>query len=243
MARITTKQALIHYTKVQLGYPTIQVEVTDEQMSYIIDDVVQKFTEYSYGTLEESVVVDIAGAGEYKLPGLITNILKLSKGSSASGMNFDGNYGEGLVPDMWTQQYVTAQIGGGGIFENIIPVMNTQAMYSKYFGDDLNCNFNPHRKILQVLENYTGKCLLHYNYEYIADEEYDLVYNHEWVKGYTRAKVKQMWGTVTGKFDQTLVGGARVNYDRFLSEAQSELEELDRQLLDRWSDPCPMFVG
>lgn len=239
-----TKKELIHYIKTMLGEPTIQVEVTEEQMGFIIDDTIQKFTEYSWGDLEASVIVPLNGRGEYPLPHLITNIIKVSKGSSNS-FNFSSNFGAGLVPDMWSEQYFSSTSGNagvGGIMENIIPVMNTQAIYAKYFGDDLNANFNPHRKILQVLEDYKGKVLLHYQYEYKA-KEIDSIFGHEWIKAYAKAKTKQAWGNIVGKYDQALVGGARINYDRILSEGNDEVRQLDDELISKWCDPAPIMIG
>ena len=240
---MNTKRELIYYIRAMLGEPSIQVEVTDEQIEYIIDDTILKFTEYAYGTLEAAIVLKLDGMGEYKLPELVTNIIKISKGSSNN--NFSANYGPGMVPDMWSDQYFSKSNGASGIsniLENTIPLSNTKAILNKYFGDDLNCNFNQHRKVLQVLENYKGNVLVHYQYEYVA-EEVDPIYRHEWIKAYSKAKTKEMWGTVVGKYDQALVGGARINYDRLLSEAQSEIESLNEELISKWCDVAPIMIG
>ena len=68
MARINTRSQLIDYTKSQLGAPTITIEVSDDQISEIIDDSIQKFTEYAYGELEGTVIVQFNGSGEYPMP-------------------------------------------------------------------------------------------------------------------------------------------------------------------------------
>jgi hypothetical protein len=49
--------------------------------------------------------------------------------------------------------------------------------------------------------------------------------------------------TTTGKYDQALVGGARINYDRLLSEAQQEIQTLNEELLTKWSDPAPIDIA
>lgn len=242
MARINTKVGLKDYVKSQLGYPTINIEVTDTQINQIIDDTVQKFTEYAYGTLEGTVVVQFTGAKEYNMPDTMTNLIKLSKGSTSNITNFSANFGAGYVPDLWSEQFFTGSLTGD-IIPGILAISTTKAMLDKYFADDIVFNFNPHRKILQVLENYNGPAVLHYQYEYLANESNDLVYNHEWVKAYTKAKVKELWGTVTGKFDQALVGGARINYGDMKSEAQQEIEYLNEQLLTKWSDPAPIDIA
>lgn len=242
MARINTKAALKEYVKSQLGAPLINIEVTDPQIEQIIDDTVQKFTEYAYGTLEGTVIVQFSGKGEYPMPDTMTNLIKLSKGSTSNITNFSANFGAGYVPDLWSEQFFTGSLTGD-IIPGILAISTTKAMLDKYFADDIVFNFNPHRKILQVLENYNGPAVLHYQYEYLANENNDLVYNHEWVKAYTKAKVKEIWGGVTGKFDQTLVGGARINYADLKSEAQDAIDKLNEELLNKWSDPCPIDVA
>lgn len=242
MARINTKVGLTNYIKSQLGAPTINVEVTDDQIGEIIDDAVQKFTEYAYGTLEGAVIVELSGIGEYDMPDTMTNLIKLSKGGTSNLTNFQANFGEGYVPNIWSEQFFTGTLTGS-IIPSIISISATTASLQKFLGDDIVFNFNPHNKKLQVLENYSGPCVLHYQYEYLADDAGDLIFNHEWIKNYTKAKTKELWSTVTGKYDQALVGGARINYDKMAQEAERDIEKLDEELLNKWSDPAPIDVA
>jgi len=242
MARITSKTLLIKHIKEQLGAPTINIEVTTNQMSSIIDSAVQKFTEYAYGTLEGTVILELNGKGEYVLPDTITNVIKLAKGSTSNLTNFSANFGSGYVPDLWSEQFFTGSLTGG-IIPGIIAISTTKAVLEKYFGDDIVYNFNHLSKKLQVLDSYAGPVVLHYEYEYLADENNDLVYNHEWIKEYCIAKTKFLWGTVTGKYNQTLVGGAQINYSDMKQEAQEEINRLQEELLTKWSDPAPIDIG
>lgn len=242
MARITTKVQLIDYIKTTLGSPIIRVEVTDQQISQIIDHAVMKFTEYAYGTLEEAIVIQINGMGEYPLPDTITNILKLSQGSTSNLTNFSANFGAGYVPNLWSEQFFSGSLTGD-IIPTIIGISTTKAVLDKFFGDDIAYNFNPYKKTLKVLQNFKGPAVLHYQYEYLADEDGDYIYNHEWIKEYTVAKVRYQWGNNTGKHEQTLIGGARINYGDMKSEATTELERLEGLLITKFSDPAPIFIG
>lgn len=246
MARLNTKAKLVDYVKSQLGYPTIQIEVNDYQIGQIIDDTVQKFTEYAYGTLEGTVIVQINGMGEYDMPDTMTNLIKLSKGSTSNitnfSANFSANFGSGYVPNLWSEQFFTGSLTGD-IIPGIVAISTTKAVLDKFFADDIVFNFNHLSKKLQVLENYEGPAILHYQYEYLADDANDLVFNHEWIKDYTKAKVKELWGGITGKFDQALVGGARINYADMKSEAQTEIDRLNEELLSKWSDPAPIDIA
>ena len=93
MARINTKAGLIAYVKTQLGYPLINIEVTDDQIGQIIDDTVQKFSEYAYGTLEAAVVVQLSGKNDYPMIDTMTNVLKSSAGAEVARLvkTFDSN--------------------------------------------------------------------------------------------------------------------------------------------------------
>lgn len=225
----------------QLGEPVINVEVDDEQISEIIDSAVQKFTEYAYGTLEDTVLIQLEGKREYALPNCITNIIKLSKGSTSNITDFGTNFGNGYVPEIWAQQFFTSSLIGS-IVPVIMQISAVTATLDKYFGDDVYFNFNPHRKVLQVFEPYEGQAVLHYQYEYIANEEHDFVYNHEWIKDYTVAKTKLLWGSIVGKYSQTLIGGAQINFSDIKSDAQTEIDRLNEELLTKWSDPAPISV-
>lgn len=239
---IDTRLKLITYVRKMLGAPQIEIEVSDDQISQIISDTIQLFTEIAYGTLEATAVVQFKGKGDYKMPPTITNIIKVSKGNFGSGglSGFSNLYGSDLVPDMWSEQFFTSGLTGN-ILQNIIVVSNLQATMDKYFGDDIYYNFNPHKKVLQVFEPFNGIAMIHYNYEYIPDEV-DEVYNQMWVKRMCVAKTKLLWGSIIGKYSGTLVGGATINYADIKSDAQSEIDKLEEELKERWEDPAPVMV-
>ena len=233
--RIYSKKDLIQYIRGQLGEPLIKVEVTDFQISEMIDSAVQKFTEYCGKTLEQSVVIQLHGAKEYPMPDKITNIISLKTGLTGNITDFSANFGD-YVPNIWSDMFFAGALTGD-IIPNILMVSTTTTLIEKYFGTDVYYNFNSDKKVLQVFDPYEGPAVLHYQYEYIANEEHDLIYNHEWIKAYCIAKTKEIWGSIVGKYSQSLVGGAQINYGDIKSEAQTEIEKLDQELLDKWSDP------
>lgn len=233
--RIDTKLKLIAYVREMLGSPQIECEVNDAQISQIIDDGIQKFTEFAYGTLEATVCVNIEGKGTYHMPENVTNIIKISKGSTSNISSFASNYGVNYVPDMWSQQFFTSSITGS-IMASLVTVSNTRASLEHFMGDDIYFNWNPYKKIIQVFDQYKGPALIHFYYEYQADEV-DQIYNHEWIKRWAIAKTKILWGSITGKYSGDLVGGVTINYDNFKSEGADEVERLEEELVDKWSDP------
>ena len=84
--------------------------------------------------------------------------------------------------------------------------------------------------------------MIEYYYEYIPNDEFDKIFDNEWVKGMTIAKCKQLWGGVLGKYSGTLVGGAQINYADLKSEGQSEEDKLREELLAKWGTVAPIDV-
>lgn len=242
MARITTKEALRDYIKQRLGYPLIRVEVDDNQLNQIIDDSIQHFTEYAFGELEASAFIELGDAGTYTMPDYITNIIELTKGGN-NYMNFSAQFGTNFVPDLWSENFSSGSSSlSGSIIPNMMSLSATQSIMDKFLGQQINYNFNAGKQVIQLHEDVNETCLLHYKYEYIADDDGDQIFNHEWIKRFTVAEAKFLWGTVTGKFDSSLVGGARINYADMKNEATAEKEILEEELLNKWSDPCPIDV-
>lgn len=238
--RIDTKLKLIAYVREMLGSPQIECEVSDSQISQIIDDAITKFTEYAYGTLEATVCANIQGMGTYHMPKNVTNIIKISKGNNGNISNFASNYGTNYVPDLWSQQFFTSSITGS-IMSSLVVVSNTRASLNHFMGDDIYFNFNPYKKIIQIFDQYKGPVLIHFYYEYVPDEQ-DEIYNHEWIKKWVIANTKVLWGNITGKYDADLVGGVKINYSTFKDEGKEEIEKLEEELFDKWSPPPPIDV-
>ena len=121
-------------------------------------------------------------------------------------------------------------------------VLQVQAqMMSSLFGTSVNYDFNPSNHILRFLENYAGPVVIEGAMEYIPNPENDDVYNHTWIKEYALNKVKLIWGQNVGKFDQNLIGGAKINYERIIQEAQEALDKLEEDLLNRYSEALGIF--
>jgi hypothetical protein len=114
-----------------------------------------------------------------------------------------------------------------------------QALFDKA----VNWSFNSNTKVLKIFEEVDSEILVEADIEYIPNREYDEIYSEPWVKDYATALVKRQWGENIGKYSQTLVGGAELNYDRIITEANEELQRLEEELLTKWSPALGIFSG
>lgn len=191
---ITSKAALTAYIRSQLGEPTISVEVSNQQISEVIDETVQLYTEVVFGDFEEPVVID--GFDDKKRQIRLTHYRNVLQVQDQNGKE---------VAFHWS---------------NIQRALTITAL-------DVPANS---KLMVAGLTNY------HQN------DEDDYIFGEMWVRQMAKAKTKVLWGNIVGKFSQSLVGGATINYDRLISEGESEIEKLMEELHDKWVDPAPVLV-
>jgi hypothetical protein len=234
---IQTEDELKEYIKRQLGYPSVNVEVTDDQLSDVIGRSIKEFSEFAYdGELVETVSININGAGTYVLPSNIMSIAKVSQGNNSIG-DFDAKFGTGFVPDYWTDT-----MNAGMLVNGLVAISNTRATLNKFFGDDLYYDFNQSKSTLRIFEDYSGLALIEYTKEYIPDAV-DKIYNQSWVQDMSVAQARLIQARVTGKFDQSIVGGATINHGDMRAEAEAEIEYLKEKLISTYAGPAGIWIA
>lgn len=233
---IRTNDDLVDYIKRQLGYPSVEVELTSDQIQDCIDYSIKEFSSFAWdGELEESVILTVDGRGTYQLPDFITNIIALK---SIQGFQ---NYGQNYIPDRWSEEFFRAFESNSTGIDAVISISNTFTMYEKYMQKEINYYFNPYKNTIQIMEEFSGNVVIYYTYEYTPDKR-DKIYDHQWVKDMSVAKSRYTQSTVTGKYSQTLIGGATINYDDMRSKAETEIEDLKEQLFSKYGGPAPILI-
>jgi hypothetical protein len=233
---IKTNDDLIDYIMRQLGYPSVEVELTPDQLQDCIDYSIKEFSSFAWdGELEESVVLTVDGRGIYQLPDFITSIIDFR---SIQGFQ---NYGQNYIPDRWSEEFFRAFESNSTGIDAVISISNTFTMYEKYMQKEINYFFNAYKGTVQIMEEFSGNVVIHYTYEYRPDKK-DKIYDHQWVKDMSVAKARYLQSTVTGKYSQALVGGATINYDDMRSKAETEIEDLKEQLFNKYGGPAPILI-
>lgn len=238
---IDTEQKLIDYVKRQLGHPLINVEVSDDMIKDHIHYTIQKYTEFAYdGNEKVNFGFDtVPGVFEYILPDYIHDVFVV-KGASYAGVAMVSVPNNEMV--VYNNMFsVFTSPNTTGVSSFVLNLAN-QSMVDTVFDKDVNFTFNPHSKKLTFHETPQYRYVIYAAKEYIP-EPVDRIYDHEWIKKMVTSKTKFSWGIVTGKFDQTLVSGARINYQDMKSEATEEILKLDEELMTRYVEPAPIYVG
>ena len=153
---------------------------------------------------------------------------------------------EGTTSGSGISSGIAGGVSSGGRLDmtsNAFVTLSQRDTLQSLFGVGVNFEFNSNSKILRIFENVEGPFLVEASIEYIPNPEYDEIYNHPWIKKYALNQTKYLWGTVTGKYSQSLVGGAEINYADMKSESEAVLEQLEEDLMNKYSEALGMFSG
>ncbi len=108
-------------------------------------------------------------------------------------------------------------------------------------GSSIAFDFNAQNHIFRLFAPYDGPVAIEAALEYAPNPDHDSAYGFWWIKAYSLNLTKKMWANNVGKYSQSLVGGAQINHDRLMSEAQEALDKLDEDLLEKLSEPMGIF--
>jgi len=234
---MNTREELQDYILRQLGAPTLDVELTEDQLNDCIDYTIKEFSSFAYdGQLKETVILTVDGKGKYQLPDFVTSIITVRSVQSMQ------NYGANYVPDRWSEEFFKAFGSGSSGIENIITISSMMSLFERYVVKELHYEFNEYKNQLYITEAFKGNILVYYTYEYVPDK-IDRIFNQQWVKDMSVAKARLQQAVVVGKYDQALVGGARINYSDMKSSAEQDIADLKEQLFSKYAGPAPILIG
>lgn len=260
---------LARRTRVLLGEPLVNVEISDEQIYLNIDLAIEYFTKYA-GYTEEYLLFDsqkyIPGFG-MRVDTLINSTEELyttdSQGLS-SGFDYDMDnyrkvvdcfsfdYGENtgintlftLETAMANQIYSSYMIGNFGFdlvtWEVLKGFIDTR---KKVLAQTPQFRFDARTQVLRIIpEPYEAHSYLGIVGCYLERPIKDLV-KERWVQRYVLALSKLSVANVRGKFPATnLFGGGTVNYQDFLQQGITERDTLEMELKNNYEDAnLPMF--
>ena len=239
---VNTKLLLTSYIRSMLGEPIIEVEVTDDQISSLIDTAVQKFTDFSMdGDSTKIYSFDL-------VPNINTYIMddRVQAITTVRTRNNSFNYQMPGVMVITPSEICASAMSPMGAMDlgNMSAVLARMETLEKMFYFEPNWSYNGASKVLEFYDTTSSQTYNHVIIEaYVsyAPLDTDMIYNHQWVKEYSKALVKQLWGNNIGKYNATLINGSTLNYDRILTEAEADLLRLNEELLTRWSRPLGIY--
>lgn len=244
---LLNKPDLVQYIYRKLGHPVIRVELAEEQLEDCIDEAIKTYTEQhldacEIGYINHQVVKD---QSEYTLSETVQDVLDV--------LNIEGQ-NSSLFP--WADEPLLLpypyigwgyNVGYCGYYDAVdvevhrqryqlwedtirhpVPFEFNQVTKKLYFPDAPDSDGVRVLKIWQTATDITGEA----------------VQDSLWLKKYVVALAKYQWGHNISKYTGAqLPGGVELNGERIMGDAKEEIEKLETELEEKYSEPPdPVFA-
>ncbi len=241
---VQTRQDLKDWILRQLGHPLITVELTNEHLDDCINNAVEEFTKYA-GQDQDYLAINLSGytPSGILLPDNVTGIFNIDEGNTSL---------RGGITELFT---IPNQMLNAGSL--VIPVPGEAYGWLNYelalqyleltkrmLGGGFQFEFNPRTHFLTlypdpIKEKIEGWIVVSVNK--IRDDVYQ--YGESWVKRYSLAQAKILLNQIRGKYNGVqLLGGGSLNQSLY-NNAESEAENLRKELLEKESGILTFWVG
>ncbi len=248
MAQIRSRQELKDYCLRRLGYPVIEINVSEDQIEDRIADAFQYYTDYHYDAVEtmywkhEVTQQDIENKYLTVDDGIIgiTRLFPLSSTWTKSYM-WDIRY-QLRLHELWDFTSVNML--------NYTMTMQHLRSLELLFSGEIPIRYQRHtdRVYLDLSwgssELPEGTVIVLEGYKMIDPEVYTKVYDDRWIKRYATAQIKRQWGENLRKFKGiTLPGGVQLNGESIYEDARTEIIQLETEMQNSYELPPQFMIG
>ena len=243
----TSRQDFKNYVLRSLGYPVIEINVSDDQVEDRIDQALKYYGDYHFDATERTYykhqVTDADKVNKYiTLPENIigaVSIFSIGDPSVRSDDLFNIRY-QIALNDLYTLTSVS-----------LVPyymVMQHLATIQELLVGRQPIRFTRHRNRLMVDMDWatlnTGEYLLVEAYEVIDPEIYTDVWGDRWLALYAEQLIKRQWGTNLKKYDgMQMPGGITFNGQKIYDEADADIKRMEEEMIMSYSLPVMDMVG
>lgn len=247
MAQPTNREQFKEYCLRKLGWPVIDINLSDEQIEDRIDEAIDFYRDYHYDGsilvyLKHSLTQEEIDQGYITVPSRllgVTRVFDISSSLSTGTGIFNVNY-----------QFV---------LNNINDIVNY----------NITNYYMTIQQISLIQEWLVGKTMVRYNRrmdrlyidgkqnvltegQYIIIEGYDIIdenlytdfWKDRWLQNYAATLIKENWGAVLTKFEGIqMVGGTTFNGQQILSDAREERIRMEEQAINTLQPLVYNWIG
>lgn len=248
MSKVTSREELKEYCLRRLGFPVIEINVSEEQIDDRIDDAFQFYTDYHYDAtskvyLKHTVTQqDIENRYVQLNDSIIgvTRILPINNLLSKSYM-WDIRY-QLILNNLW-------DLTSTSMVPYTIAMQHIRSL-ELLFNGEIPIRFQRHENKLWIDMGWgtqqcpEGTVIIIECYKVLDPEEYEDVYNDRILKKLATSLIKRQWGENLKKFGQiSLPGGVVLNGDKLYAEAVTEINQLEEEFQSKYEEPPQFLMG
>jgi len=243
-----SRASLTLWAKRKLGFPVIQINVSEEQIEDRLDEALQLFRDYHEDATEriflkhqitaENITNEYISIDDNIIS--VSRVLPLAQSSAYSSSTLFN------VPYQLKLDEVF-NLGGQSLVGYTLTMANL-ALMDRMFSQEPLIEFNRHQNRLYLYTNWSelvvGQYMILECFRILDGDTYTDIWNDRWLKAYFTQLVKKQWGENLSKYgDVKLPGGTVLNGDRILQEAKEELTKLEEDLDLKYQEPMMPEIG
>jgi hypothetical protein len=270
MATPATRETLKQYALRSLGKPVIEINVDNDQLEDRLDEALQFYAQYHYDGIRRTYLkYKLTEADKTRLKASTPTTETVTKGSVSTTWYEANNYI--VVPEtvisvvnvlpfsdkanlnMFDVRY---QLRLNDLYDFASTSIINYDMVLRHldFLDQILVGMKPIRfqqhdnrlyidmdweMDMQVDEYLVIEC-----YRKLDPNTYVDVYNDIWLKRYVTAQFKRQWGSNLSKFNGvTMLGNVTLNGEKLFTEAQTEIEKLEKEIRDSYEIAPTFMIG
>lgn len=242
----TTRDEFKEYILRRLGKPVIEINVDDDQVDDRIDEALKYYYDYHFdGTEKVYYKQQITLADKENkyilLPDNIigaVNIFPIGQALNTNNL-FNIRY-QIALNDLYTLTSVS-------MVPYYMALTHVQFLEQFLVGQQpLRYNRHTNRIYIDMDWNIVneGDHILVEAYKVVDPETYNEVWGDRWLMRYCYALVKMQWGNNLKKYEgMQLPGGLKFNGQKIFDEANTEKEELEKEMIYSYSLPATDMIG
>lgn len=271
MSQPSSRQELLDYCLRKLGYPVLEINVDDDQLNDRLDDALQYFHERHFDGIERTFLKHKLTSTELNLiknqpkyttgnatSGITTAIIEEAQNfiplpDTIIGVNSvfktDATTISGGMFNIKYQIFLN-DLYYYGALDLLNYAMTKQYLedISRIMTPDVQLRFNKkqHRLYLDIDWGIISDdtYIIIDCYRIVDPSDFPKIYNDYWLKKYLTASIKKQWGQNLTKFSGVqLPGGITLNGEKLYTDAERELEEIEKQLRDEYELPPLGLIG
>lgn len=258
MPAVTNRQTFKEYCLRRLGFPTIEINVDEDQVEDRIDDALQYWQDYHFDALQKVYYIRTLNSTD------ITNrYINLDPAVTLDAQNNSVN-----IVGVTRVFPITDSINSTNMFDLRYQLrLNelydfTSASYINYtltmqhlrsleimFTGEVPIRFQRHMHKLFCDWGWgtavsAGSVVIAECYAMINPSDYESVWNDRWLKEYATALIKRTWGNNLKKFAGVqLPGGVILNGDKIFQEAIEEIKALEDEMQNSYELPTDFYLN
>jgi hypothetical protein len=271
MAQPNSRDELLEYCLRSLGAPISEINVDEEQLNDRLDDALQYFQERHFDGIqrvflkhkllqEETDLIKKVPVYQnaYSATGITTAIIEEAQNfiplpdtvvSINSVFKSDSTHISSGMFSIKYQIFLNDLYTMGGLdLLNYAMTKTYLEDISRIITPDVQLRFNKknHRLYLDIdwAQITTNHYIIIDCYRIVSPSEFPKIYNDYWLKKYLTATIKKQWAQNLSKFNNVqLLGGVTMNGEKLYSDAERELEAIEKQLRDEYELPPLGLIG